>query len=165
MQIDNETLQSIGVQLLSEPENHNLFRCFTEQSNAYTHGTAAWYFNGGDWQSNRNLVSTRDQNRFVIRFATPRIVNGFSVGGLTDYRSDFCYANCLLIEGRESDANFWRPLGELEFEPSERRTRYFDFAVSRLVSQLRVTVQDVTHGTSASNSTPVYLPPMQVWSG
>ena len=68
-----------------------------------------------------------------------------------------------MIEGRESDADFWRPLDEIEFEPSERRTRYFDFPVSRTVSQLRITVQDVTHGTGASNNASVYLPPMQVY--
>jgi hypothetical protein len=69
----------------------------------------------------------------------------------------------LLIEGRESDNDFWLPLGEVEFEPAERRIRYFDFAVERTVGQLRVTVQDVTRETGVSNSTSVYLPPMQVW--
>jgi len=49
---------------------------------------------------------------------------------------------------------------EIEFDPSERKTRYFDFPVNHTVSQLRVTVQDVTSGTSAS---VYHLPPMQVW--
>jgi hypothetical protein len=151
-----------AVELISEPTNYNLYRCFTEQSNAYTHGTAAWYFNGGAWRSNRGQVSTKDQNRFVIKFAEPQDVGGFSVGGLENYDVGYCYANCLLIEGRESDVDFWRPLGEVEFEPVERRSRYFDFAVSRMVTQLRITMQDVTHGTGASNSAPVYLPPMQI---
>ena len=163
----NSALQAAGVELTSTPTNHNLFRCFTEQSNIYAHGTVAWYFNNGEWQSNRGMVSTRDQNRFFIRFAEPKTVNGFAVGGIGndyDYYSNYyCYANCLLIEGRESDIDFWRPLGEVEFEPSERRTRYFDFAISRIVSQLRITVQDVTHGSGASSNTSVYLPPMQVY--
>jgi hypothetical protein len=50
-------------------------------------------------------------------------------------------------------------LGEAAFEPAERRTRYFDFPISRTVSQLRLTVQDVTHGTNAA----VYLLPGQVY--
>jgi len=166
----NNAMATAGVELASETNNYNLYRCFTEQSNAYTHGTAAWYYNEGNWQSNKGFVGTRDQNRFFIRFAEPKRVIGFSVRGIFDdyyYDDDYfrqnCYANCLLIEGRESDADFWRPLAEVEFEPSERRTRYFDFPVSRTVSQLRITVQDVTHGTSASNNASVYLPPMQVW--
>jgi hypothetical protein len=68
-----------------------------------------------------------------------------------------------LIVGRESDTDFWRPLGEIEFEPSERRTWYFDFPVSRLASQVRITVQDITPGTGTSNGTPMYLPPIQIW--
>jgi len=79
------------------------------------------------------------------------------------YYNERCYANCLLIEGRESDTDFWQPLGEVEFDPAERRTRYFDFPISRTVTQLRITVQDVTHGSNASGSTSVYLPPMQVY--
>ena len=158
-----------GVELIAESNNYNLYRCFTEQSNAYTHGTSAWFYNGGEWRSNRGQVSTQDQNRFTIKFTEPKQVGGFSVGGMTsDYYDDYyhnerCYANCLLIEGRETDTDFWRPLGEVEFAPAERRSRYFDFAISRTVSQLRVTVQDITHGTGASNSASVYLPPMQVW--
>jgi len=150
------------VELIAEPVNHNLYRCFTEQNNAYTHGTAEWYYNGGKWQSNRGSVSTKDQNRFEIRLADPKTVSGFSVGGVSDY-GYYCYANCLLIEGRESDMSFWQSLGEADFEPPEGRTRYFDFPVSRTVSQLRITVQDVTRGTSASNSAPVYLPTMQLY--
>jgi hypothetical protein len=162
--MSNSSLQAAGVELTSTPTTHNLVRCFTEQSNAYTHGTVAWYYNGGNWQSNRGMVGTRDQNHFYIRFAEPKTVNGFSIGGIGDgYYSNYCYANCLLVEGRESDTDFWRPLGEVEFEPSERRTRYFDFLMSRTVSQLRITVQDVTHGTGAPNSASVYLPPMQVF--
>jgi hypothetical protein len=111
-----------GVQLLSEPENYYLYRCFTEQSNAFTHGTVDWYYNNSDWQSNRGMPSTRILNRFAIRFAETKMASGFSVGGLTDYHAEYCYANCFLIVGRESDTDFWRPLGEIEFEPSERRT-------------------------------------------
>jgi hypothetical protein len=55
------------------------------------------------------------------------------------------------------------PLGELEFDPADRRTRYFDFPVRFTVSQLRITVQDVTHGSNAANNAAVYLPPMQVY--
>jgi hypothetical protein len=114
-----------GVELISEPTNYNLYRCFTEQSNAFTHGTAAWYYGetaaeGREWRSNRGRVGTKDQNRFVIKFAEPKMVGGFSVGGIADYYENYCYANCLLIEERESDDDFWQPLGELEFEPSER---------------------------------------------
>jgi hypothetical protein len=123
---------------------------------------AAWYYNGGTWRSNREQVGTKDQNRFVIKFAEPKIVSGFSVGGITDCYENYCYANCLLIEGRELDTDFWQPLGEAAFDPAERRTRYFDFAISRTVTQLRITVQDITHGTGASNNAPVYLPPMQI---
>jgi hypothetical protein len=164
----NSAPANAGVELLSEPVNYNLYRCFTEQSNAYSHGTLTWYYNGGEWQSNRGQVNTKDQNRFVIRFAEPKTVAGFAVGGLSDdyysgYNANYCYANCLLIEGRESESDFWRPLMEVEFEPSERHTRYFDFPVSPTVTQLRITVQDVTHGTGASNSASVYLPPMQVY--
>lgn len=68
-----------------------------------------------------------------------------------------------MIEGRESESDFWQPLGEVEFEPSERRTRYFDFLVSRTVTQLRITVQDVTIGINAANNSSLYLPPMQVY--
>ena len=157
------TPPTAGVSLISEPNNDNLCRCFTDQSNAYTHGTVAWYYNGENWQSNKGSVSTKDQNHFFIRFAEPKMVSGFSIGGISDYSSNDCYANCLLIEGRESETDFWRPLGEVEFEPSQRRTRYFDFPMNRTVLQLRITVQDVTHGASASNSASVYLPPIQLW--
>jgi len=160
-----------GVRVLSDPANWNLFRCFTEQANAYTHGTATWYFNNGEWQSNRGLPSTRRQNRFEVHLDEPKTVGGFSVGGFhsTDYYSHYgsweqnCYANCLLIEGRGSSADYWLPLAEVEFTPAERRTRYFDFPINRSASQLRITVQDVTRGATVRNSTPVFLPPMQIW--
>ena len=166
----NSTLANAGAELVTEPVNYNLNRCFTDQNNAFTHGTAAWYYNGGEWQSNKGFVSTKDQNRFIIRFAEPRTVCGFSVGGIgdnnvyySDYFSNDCYANCLLIEGRESDADFWQPIDELEFSPSEWRSRYFDFPANRTVGQLRITVQDVTHGRGTTENTAVYLPPMQVY--
>jgi hypothetical protein len=154
-----------GVKLISEPNNYYLYQCFTQQVNAYTHGTLAWYFGDGEWQSNRGQVSTKDQNRFLIHFDMPKKICGFSVGGIANYESyyGYCYANCLLIEGRTSDEDFWMPLDEVEFDPADRRTRYFDFLISRTVSQLRITVQDVTHGTNPSSNTSVYLPPMQVY--
>ena len=154
---------SAGVELLSDPINYNLFRCFTEQSNTYTHGTTDWFRSDGDWRHNRGQAGTQDQNRFFIRFTGKKEAGGFSVGGIVNYNNDNCYANCLLIEGRESDTDFWQSLGEIDFEPAERRTRYFDFAKTRTVTQLRITVQDVTHGTGVSNSMPAYLPPMQVY--
>ena len=141
-----------GVRLVSEPNNFNLYQCFRQQVEAYTHGTLAWYFNGGsepdgqNWQSNRGLPSSRDQNRFEIHFNEPKTVCGFSVGGLSWFETSYCYANCLLIEGRQSNDDFWQPLGEVEFNPAERRTRYFDFPVNRTVAQLRITVLDVTRG-------------------
>jgi len=159
----NTAPTTAGVRLVSEPNNFNLFRYFTEQANAYTHGTLAWYFNNGDWQSNKGFPSSRDLNRFEIHFNEPKTVCGFSVGGLSWFETSYCYANCLLIEGRQSNDDFWQPLGEVEFAPAERRTRYFDFPINRTVSQLRVTVQDVTRGQNPSNSTSVYLPPMQVY--
>ena len=64
----NTAPTAAGVRLVSEPNNFNLYQCFRQQVEAYTHGTLAWYFNGNDWQSNRGLVSTRDQNRFMIHF-------------------------------------------------------------------------------------------------
>jgi len=161
----NTAPTAAGVRLLSEPNNYNLYRCFTEQANAYTHGTLAWYYNNGDWQSNKGFPSSRDQNRFEIHFNEPKTVCGFAVGGIADYYGSYCYANCLLIEGRGSNDDFWQPLGEVDFDPAERRTRYFDFPVSRIISQLRITVQDVTHGASASNNAAVYLPTTQVWDG
>jgi len=152
-----------GVSLISDPVNYNLYRCFTEQVNAYTHGTAAWYYNDGDWQSNRGGVSTRDQNRFVMDFGEPKSVEGFSVGGIANYSAGLCYANCLLIEGRESGSDFWRRLGEYPFSPSTQRTQYFDFPVEWSVGQLRITVQDVSHGSSAAANSALYLPPIQIW--
>jgi len=145
------TLEDVIVS--SEINNYDLHRCFTEQSNAFTHGTVAWYRNGGDWQSNRDLYGTRDQNRFFIKFSESKLVNGFSVGGLSNYYSHYCYANCLLIEGRRSASDYWQPLAEIEFDPAEQRTRYFDFEVDCVVSELRITVQDVTHGNNASDNT------------
>ncbi|MCL2709685.1 MAG: hypothetical protein FWE95_02295 [Planctomycetaceae bacterium] len=161
----NTAPTAAGVRLISEPNNYNLFRCFTEQVNAYTHGTLSWYHNNGDWQSNRGQVSTKDQNRFMIHFDTPKTVCGFSVGGIADYYDyyGYFYANCLLVEGRQSDADFWMPLGEVVFNPAERRTRYFDFLVNRTVTQVRITVQDVARGQNPSNSTSVYLPPLQIY--
>jgi hypothetical protein len=159
----NTAPTTAGVWLVSEPSNPSLFQCFRQQVEAYTHGTLAWYFNGSDWRSNRGQVSTRDQNRFMIHFDTPKKICGFSVGGLSWFETSYCYANCLLIEGRESDNDFWQPLGEVDFTPAERRTRYFDFLVNREVSQLRVTVQGVTRGQNPSNSESAYLPPMQIY--
>jgi hypothetical protein len=63
----------------------------------------------------------------------------------------------------QSDSDFWRRLDEVGFEPSERRTCYFDFPLDGVVGQLRVTVQDVVHGSNASGGTALYLPPMQVY--
>jgi len=161
----NTAPTNAGVRLISDPTNHNLYQCFRQQVEAYTHGTLAWYFNGGDWQSNRGLPSTRDQNRFMIHFNEPKTVCGFSVGGIADYYDyyGYFYANCLLVEGRQSNDDFWQSLGEVEFAPAERRTRYFDFPVNREVSQLRITVQDVTRGQHPSSDTSLYLPPMQVY--
>ena len=67
----NAAPTSAGVRLISDPNNYYLYQCFTEQVNAYTHSTLEWYYNGGDWQSNRGQVSTRDQNRFTILFNEP----------------------------------------------------------------------------------------------
>ena len=161
-----------GVTLTFEPNSPigvNRYQCFTYQSSAYQHGTSNWYINNG---SNKGMPSSKNQNRFFIRFAEPKTVCGFSIGGLASYTASYCYAKCIRIEGRESDSDFWRLLSvvseyqsvireEIEFDPSERKTRYFDFPVNHTISQLRVTVQEVTQGTSAS----VYLPPMQVWGG
>jgi hypothetical protein len=149
-----------GVKLISEPANVNLYRCFTEQSNAFSHGTADWYAAG---MSNVGRVSTKEQRRFWIEFSEPKTVCGFSVGGITNFYAGYCYANCLLIEGRESENDFWQPLGEVQFNPAERRTRFFDFAKNRTVKELRITVQDITHPASLSENISVYLPPMQVW--
>jgi hypothetical protein len=147
-----------------------IYLCFLNQHMALTHGMINWYYNGGNWRDNRNGFSTTNQQRFVIRFAEPKTVCGFSVGGIayagstyTGYTANYCYANCLLIEGRASNSDYWRRIDEVEFDPAERRTCYFDFPVDRLVGQLRITVQDVTHGSSASTSASVYLPPMQVY--
>ena len=118
------------------------------------------------------MPSTRDQSRFTIQFAQPKTVDGFSVGGILFdffnsgyYSAHNCHANCFLIEGRESDADFWQPFGEFEFDPAERRTRYFDFPVSRVVGQLRITVQDVAHRVGATQNSAVHLPPMQFYGG
>jgi hypothetical protein len=156
-----------GVQLISDSGNYYLYGCFISQNDACTHGTISWFYNGGDWQSNRDFPifpQASRPNRFTIKFSEPKTVCGFSVGGIANYYGEYyCYANCLLIEGRESDADFWRPLGEVDFDPADRRTRYFDFPMDWTVGPLRITVQDVTHGECASNSDAVYLPPMQVW--
>jgi len=159
----NTAPTAAGVRLVSTPNNFNLFQSFRHQVEAYTHGTLAWYFNSSDWRSNRGQVSTRDQNRFEVHFNEPKTVCGFSVGGLSWFETSYFYANCLLIEGRQSNDDFWVPLGEVEFNPAERRTQYFDFPVNRTVAQLRITVQDVTRGQHPSSSTSVYLPPMQIY--
>ena len=141
-----------------EVANTNLYQCFRNQSIAYVHGTttATWYKENG---SNSGKPSSEDQSRFEVRFTAPKTVCGFSVGGLASYTASYCYANCLLIEGRESEDDYWRRIDEVEFVPSEQRTRYFDFLEDHMVGQLRITVQDVTSGTSSA----VYLPPMQVY--
>jgi hypothetical protein len=113
------------------------------------------------------MPSSKDQNRFEIRFTSPKTVCGFSVGGLvtvgnttTTYNSSTHYcANCLLIEGRASVDDFWRRIDEVSFNPALRETQYFDFPSDHAVGQLRITVQDVTSGTTS----PLYLPPMQVY--
>jgi hypothetical protein len=152
-----------NVILASEPVNYNLYQCFTQQSTAFSHGTARWYFNGGEKRSNRGLVSTKDQNRFFVEFAEPKSVCGFSVGGITNYYSGYCYANCMLIEGRKSATDYWQPLGEIEFDPAEKRTEYFDFAENRTIKELRITVQDITYPANVSANSSIYLPSMQVW--
>jgi len=153
---------SLGIALESELVNSNLYRCFTEQSNAYSHGTIAWYYNDGTWRSNRKRASTSNQSRFTIRFNEQKSLHGFSIGGLNSYNASYCYANCLLIEGRKSDADAWNSLKEVDFEPSAQRTRYFDFDDCPTISQLRITVQDITRMPGATSNTPLYLPPMLV---
>jgi hypothetical protein len=168
----NTAPATAGVRLIPTPASPNLFRCFTEQVNVQIHGTAAWYYNGGDWRSNRGMPpspfntgdpDTPRQNRFEVHFDDPQTVCGFSVGGLATHQANLCYANCLLIEGRVSESDFWLPLSEVEFDPAERRTQYFDFAEDRTVGQLRITVQDITHGTGAADNTEVRLLPMQIY--
>ena len=157
------TMTSNGSVLSSDPVNNNLYLCFRNQSSAYSHGTVNWYYNGGEWRNNRGMPSTKDLNQFLITFAQPKAVSGFSIGGLANYTGNYCYANCLLIEGRESGNDFWRRIAEVEFEPAERKTRYFDFPVSYMVGQLRVSVQDITQMAGVSANTSLYLSPMQVW--
>jgi len=84
------------------------------------------------------------------RFSESKTVCGFAVGGLVTYNAGYCYANCLRVEGRESGGDFWQLLDEVEYDLAGRRTRYFDFPVNRTVGQLRI-MQDITHGTAASN--------------
>ena len=159
---NGSTLANTGVELLTSPTNNTLHERFTRQNTAGTHGTIDWYYNGGVWRSNRGMPSTKDQRRFEIHFSVPKTVSGFSIGGFS-YNASYCYANCLRIEGRESESDFWQLLDEVEYDPAGRRTRCFDFPVNRTFGQLRITVQDVTRSTGASNSASVYLPPMQVW--
>jgi len=59
----------------------------------------------------------------------------------------------------ESADDFWKRIDEVEFNPALQKTRYFDFPANHTVKQMRVTVQRITSGTSAS----IYLPPMQVY--
>ena len=145
-----------GVTLVFDPNtpiNTYRYQCFTHQSNAISQNLKSTH------GSNRGMPSSKGQNRFEIRFNAPKTVCGFSVGGLASYTATNCYANCLLIEGRESDDDYWRKMDEVDFNPALQETQYFDFAVDHVVGQLRITVQDITSGTSQQ----VYLPPMQVW--
>jgi hypothetical protein len=129
------------------------YQCFTHQSNAITQNLKSTHM------SNRGMPSSKDQNRLEIRFTESKTVCGFSVGGLASYTASYRYANCLLIEGRKSNEDFWRPIDEVDFNPALQETRYFDFSVDHTIGQLRITVQDVTSGTG----TAVYLPPMQIY--
>ena len=145
-----------GVTLVFDPNTPITtyrYQCFTHQSNAITQNLKSTH------KPNRGMPSSKDQNRFEIRFTEPKTVCGFSVGGLASYTASNCYANCLLIEGRESGDDYWRPIDEVDFNPALQETRYFDFPVDHMVGQLRITVQDVTSGTG----TAVYLPPMQIY--
>ena len=160
--LTSNSSSSLGITLESEFINDNLYRCFTKQSNAFTHGTITWYYNDGTWRSNRKRASTSNQSRFTIRFNEQKSLHGFVLGGLVNYNANYCYVNCLLIEGRESDADAWSPLKEVEFEPSAQRTRYVDFDDCPAVSQMRITVQGITRMPGATSNTPLYLPPMQV---
>jgi len=160
--LTSNSSSSLGITFESEFINNNLYRCFTEQSNAYTHGTIAWYYHDGTWRSNRKRASTGNQNRFIIKFNEQKSLHGFVIGGLHSYNASYCYANCLLIEGRLLDTDAWQRLLEIDFEPSARRTRYVDFDACPAVSQLRITVQDVTRMPEATSNTSLYLPPMQV---
>jgi hypothetical protein len=154
----SNTLPSAAGIVLSSSEtgNANLFNCFRNQSAAYQLGTRTWYANNG---SNKGKPSYKDQSRFEIRFTEPKTVCGFWVGGLAIYTAANCYANCLLIEGRASVDDFWQRIDEVDFNPALQETQYCDFPVDHTVGQLRVTVQDVTSGTSS----PLYLSPMQIW--
>ena len=108
--------------------------------------------------------STSRQNRFLIHFNEPKTICGFSVGGLASHSSSLVYADCLLIEGRASESDFWLPLGEIEFYPAERRIQYYDFLIDRTVTQVRITVQSVVPpSTGAASNAAVYLPPMQIY--
>ena len=44
-----------------------------------------------------------------------------------------------------------------------RRDWYYDILSDRLIRQLRITAQNVTHGNNPSNNTSLHLPPMQVY--
>ena len=155
-----------------ESISNQLYQCFKYQNIAYTQGGKTWYANNG---SNMGKPSTKDQCRFIIDFGEQKTVCGFTVGGIsyagstsTAYQSSYYYANCLLIEGRESANDFWKRIDEVGCPPADsqdgnkRKNRYFDFPVNHTVRQLRVTVQRITSGTSTS-VTSIYLPPMQVY--
>ena len=160
--LTSNSSSSLGITFESEFVNSNLYRCFTEQSNAYSHGTIAWYYHDGTWRSNRKRASTGNQSRFTIRFNEQKRLYGFSIGGLNSYNASYFYANCLLIEGRLLDTDAWQRLMEIDFEPSAQRTRYVDFDGYLAVLQLRITVQDIMQAVDATSNTPLYLPPMQV---
>jgi hypothetical protein len=66
------------------------------------------------------------------------------------------------FEGRDSDEDFWRPICEISFEPSQL-SQYIDFPKNRIVSQIRITVQDITYGTGVFGSGALYLPPIQIF--
>jgi len=150
-----------------ESISSQLYQCFKYQNIAYTQGEKTWYVNNG---SNMGKPSTKDQSRFIIDFGGQKTVCGFMVGGIsyagsssTTYQSSYCYADCLLIEGRESANDFWKRIDEVECPPvdsnDKRKNRYVDFPVNHTVRQLRITVQRITSGMSTS----IYLPPMQVY--
>jgi len=126
-----------------------------------SHDIPAWLCFYNQWyvhQSNKGLPSTQDQTRFVLRFDTLKTVCGFSVTTY-DYPYSAEWVKCLLIEGRQGDADFWETIDEIEFDPSESKTWYFDFPKVYRVSQLRITVQEVS-GNAANR---LCLPLMQVY--
>jgi len=154
-----------GVTYSMSPGSLSVFQCFTHQSIAYPQGTKAWYIG----KDNKGEPTFEEQNRMEIYFSSPKTVSGFSVGGIvtvgnttTNYNSaTHCCARCLLIEGRASNDVFWRRIDEVEFNPAEQKTQYFNFPNVHTVGQLRITVQDVT--SAGGTDAPLHLPPMQVW--